>query len=165
MPCRALSRTTAVVVAVAGILSACSSNSDLPATPPPPGDASGVSATTSSVTLSAERVAVGEALTIVVTPRASDRTRLGADRSVQLRVANGTATGRVSAARFFGFDSTYRATFVALSAGSPVRVTAIVNGVTLAETPSISVQEPTPSWTFCSTTGAVCEFIGRRDVR
>ena len=165
MPTRCLSRTTASVMALAAVLSACSASSDLSPAPPPPDNSSGVSATASSVTLSAERVAVGDAITIVITPRAADRTRFGADRTVQLRVADGTATGRLSAARYFGFDSTYRATFVALSTGSPVRVTAIVNGVTLATAPSITVHEPSPSWTFCSLTGAVCEFIGRRDVR
>lgn len=90
---------------------------------------------------------------------------LGPDLVVQLSVTGGTSTGQLSAVRFFAFDSSYRATCIGTAAGSAVRVRAAVSGVPLTTVPSLVVHAPLPNFTFCSSTGAVCEFIGRRDVR
>jgi len=145
------------------VVPGCAAPADSGPTPPVP--ASPVSPVASSVTTTADSVGVGRAVTIVVVPRNAAAAPLGPDLAVQLSVTGGTSTGQLSAVRFFAFDSSYRATFIGVTAGSAVRVRATVSGVPLTPTPSLVVHTPPTTFTFCSTTGAVCEFIGRRDVR
>ena len=124
-----------------------------------------MSAVASSIIVSADSVAVGDAVTIVIVPRSATAERLGGDLAITLSMTEGTSAGQLSAVRFFTFDSTYRATYVGATEGSAVRVRATVDGVLLATVLSLRVHTPRPTFSFCSTTGAVCDFVGLRDVR
>lgn len=148
-------------------LYACAANSDLPPTPPPttPAPTSPVSAVASTVTVVVPVVTVGEATQIIVRPRATGDTPLASNLPVQLELTGGSTVGRLSAIRFFTADSSYRATFLGQTAGTALAVRVTVDGVRLVASPSIAVEARAPTFTFCSPTGAVCDFVGRRDVR
>lgn len=143
----------------------CSPSADPAPTPPPAPPLSPVSPTASALSIAADSVGVGRAVTVLVVPRTASGAPVGADLPVQLTLSGGTSVGQLSAVRFFAYDSSYRATVIGVTPGSALQLRATVDGVRLAATPSLTVHTPSPTFTFCSTTGAVCDFIGRRDVR
>ncbi|MCC6244638.1 MAG: DUF1996 domain-containing protein [Gemmatimonadaceae bacterium] len=148
---------------VTSLLASCSSAPEQSPTPPAP--AARVSATLSDVSVGVDSLAVGSATTIVVVPRTASSQLFGPDVPVIISVVGGTSAGQLSAVRFFAFDSSYRATFIGSTAGSALRIRVLADGVSLTAAPFLTVHAPRPTFSFCSTTGAVCEFIGLRDVR
>lgn len=90
-----------------------------------------VSPTLSTVSASADTVTLGRSIVISVVPRTAAAVPLGSSRSVSIALTGGTGAGSLSEVRFFVFDSSYRATFIGQTAGTPLRVRVTVDGTTL----------------------------------
>ncbi len=147
------------------LLTACTSSPETgPLVPPTP--TSAVSPSISTVSVTADTIATGRSVVISVVLRTTSGAPLGQSLAVTIALSNGSSTGTLSAVRFFAFDSSYRATFTGETVGTTLRVSATADGVPLTTTRSLVVRTAGPPvFTFCSNTGEVCVFTGRRDVR
>ncbi|MCC7051754.1 MAG: DUF1996 domain-containing protein [Gemmatimonadaceae bacterium] len=144
-------------------LFACRSDAALP--PGPGGSPGEVSTSTTTISVATASVPLGRTTTISVVPRDAAGARIGPGLTVEIAVSGGTSTGRVGDVTFFTFDSSYRAVYTGTGVGTAATVRATIGGTPLTTTRTLAVQPaPVQQFTFCSTTGAVCEFIGRRDV-
>lgn len=150
-------------VSLALVLLAC--KSDTPVTPDPGGSAGGVSASASTLSLTADSVTVGRSIAISVIPRDAAARKLGPNQVVAITVTGGSSAGRLSDVSYFTFDSSYRAIYTGTSVGTATTVRATIGSAPLTATRSLLVRSAPPQqFTFCSNVGEVCEFIGRRDV-
>ncbi len=128
--------------------------------------AGAVSASSTTLTTSADSIVVNGGATIVVIPRDASGAKKGAGLSVTVDASGGTSAGRISAITYVAGDSSYRTSFVAQTAGTATAIRATVNGVQASASRSLTVlAAPPQTWTYCSATGTICEFTGRRDVR
>ena len=128
--------------------------------------AGAVSASSTTLTTSADSIVVNGGVTIVVTPRDAGGSKKGAGLTVAVSASGGTSAGRISAITYVAADSSYRTSFVAQTVGTATTIRASVNGVQAAASRTVTVlSAPPQTWTFCSSTGAICQFTGRRDVR
>lgn len=103
-----------------------------------------VSAVTSTVRSAPDSVSPTEVSRITITPRDAAGNKLGAAQSVLVATSGGSATGSLSAVTFDSSDSTYRATFTAMTSGTALTVAATVNGTALANSSRIAVGDPLP---------------------
>ena len=128
--------------------------------------AGAVSAAATTLTTSADSIAVNGGVTIVVVPRDAAGSKKGAGLTVTVDASGGTSVGRISAITYVAADSSYRTSFVAQTAGTATTIRATVNGLQASASRSVTVlAAPPQTWTYCSATGTICEFTGRRDVR
>ncbi len=99
-----------------------------------------ISLSTSTVTVSSNLVAAGSSTNISVTTRDSFGNQLNTGGSVvQLQLGSGTSSGSISSVTDLG-NGTYTATFSAVTSGSPVSITAQIDGQNVTSTsPSITV--------------------------
>ena len=135
-------RHTAWLIALAWV--GCGgSSADRDGNTGPPGS-SVISASKSTVTLSPDSLTPGALSVISVRPQDAAGARLGAGLTVAIRSVSGTATGAFSEPAFNTDDSTYRATFLASAAGTPLQLEVRVNGTLLNATPRLTVSAGTP---------------------
>ena len=87
-----------------------------------------VSPTLSTFTVSRDTVIVDSTSTIRVVPRDAAGSALGSGASVVLAISGGTSVGTLGAVTYTTSDSSYRATFTAVTRGTAVTVRATVNG-------------------------------------
>ena len=127
--------------------------------------APGLSASVSTVTVSADTIAVGATSVISVIPRDATGAKRGPGLTVTVAATGGTSTGTLSAVSYTASDSSYRSTFTGTATGSALTVSAAVGAVQLTTTRTITVAAAAQSWTFCSNAGPYCEFRGLRAVR
>jgi Domain of unknown function (DUF1996) len=125
-----------------------------------------VSLAASTLTTSADSVAVGSGGTIIVIPRDAAGNKKGAGLTVTLSVDGGTSAGILSAVSYLANDSSYRATYIGQTPGTAHTVRAAISGAAVSATRSLTVSPPRPqTFVNCSPVGTVCQFIGLRDVR
>jgi hypothetical protein len=156
----ARSRLGAAFLALLPLACSGDGNADRNAAPGP------ASATTSTISLSAEAVRVGGSVVITVVPRDARGARVWRDQRVTLSIGENARVGRLSDVRFFAVDSSYRATLVATEPISRLTISASVGAVRLRTTRQLTVREaPAPQFTFCVTMGETCTFTGVREVR
>lgn len=125
-----------------------------------------LSTTATTLTVSADTIQVGAGSTIVVTPRDAAGNKKGAGQSVTVTTTGGTSAGRLTGVSYFAADSSYRTSYIGQTAGTAQTVSATIGGAQVSTTRSITVlSAPPQTFTFCSNTGAICTFTGRRDVR
>lgn len=134
------------------------------------------SLTVSTFTSTPDTALVGTVATMIITPKNAGGAKLGSGLTVTLAKTGGTGTDVLSAVAFVAADSTYRATFTPMGAGTTT-LTASIAGSAMPGTRSVvatpaAVGIPLPpivtqSWTFCTNVGPYCElFDGQlRDVR
>jgi hypothetical protein len=132
------------------------------------------SVTVSTFTSTPDTALVGTAATLIITPKNAAGATLGSGLTVTLTKTGGTGTDVLSAVAFVATDSTYRATFTPMGAGTTT-LTAAIGGVAMPATRAVvgkatTVVTPPPvvaqSWTFCTNAGGVtCDFSGQRDIR
>ncbi len=128
--------------------------------------AGAVSGSSTTFTTSADSIAIGSGASIIITPRDGAGNKKGAGLSVSVVASGGTSAGRISTVSFNSADSSYRTSFVGQTAGTATTLTATVSGTQVTATRNVTVTAAPPqTWTFCSNTGAICSFTGRRDVR
>lgn len=153
-------------IGLPAVVAAISCSPDALVNPQPAPDGSGVSASASTLTLSSDSVAVGRAVTVSVVPRDAGAKRIGPGLTVELTASGGSASGKLGPVSYFAWDSSYRATYTAQVPGTALTIRAMISGTPLSVVRSLTVRPASPpQFSFCSTTGAVCTFIGRRDVR
>jgi Domain of unknown function (DUF1996) len=125
-----------------------------------------VSVSASTLQVSADSIPIGSGGTIIVTPRDASGNKKGAGLAVTISASGGTSAGQLTAVSYDAGDSSYRATYIGLTSGTPVTVRAAVSGADVSTTRALTVSPPRPqTFTLCSPVGAICQFIGRRDVR
>ena len=132
------------------------------------------SATVSTFTSTPDTAAVGSSAALIITPKNSAGAKLGAGLTVTVAKTGGTGTDVLSPVNFVATDSTYRAIFTPMGAGTTT-LTAAIGGAALTNTRVVvgkaaAVVTPPPvadqSWTFCTNAGGVtCDFVGVRDIR
>ena len=102
----------------------------------------------STLALSAPSVASGTTITVTVTPKDADGNPVGAGHTVGVAVpaapAAGVATATVSAVTDAG-DGTYTATLTGVRAGTPLPVSATVDGAALTTTSTLAVTAGAPA--------------------
>ena len=98
-----------------------------------------VSATQSTLVLSADTLSVGRTLSATVLPLDGAGNKIGAGLALTLMIANGSSGGTFSAPTFVSTDSTYRSTFTATTSGTSSLVFATVGGVPLSTNRTVTV--------------------------
>ena len=155
-----LIRVTALIAAIS-----CTSN-ELLDSELDPGSGIAVSASASTVTLTTDQSSADRGSTIRVVPRDAGAKLIGPGAAVALHVEGDAAAAGFGPITYVAADSSYRATFLPSASGSAVIIRATVNGTTLNAIAAPAARKlPQQGFSFCSNTGEVCNFIGRRDVR
>ncbi len=98
-----------------------------------------VSSTRSTFTVSRDSLFVDSTSVFTVVPRDAAGSALGSGASVAFAMSVGTSVGTISAVTYQASDSSYRATFKAVTRGSALTLRATVNGTELTTTRSLTV--------------------------
>jgi hypothetical protein len=98
-----------------------------------------VSPTLSTFTVSRDTVIVDSTSAIKVVPRDAAGSALGSGASVVLALSGGTSVGTLGAVTYNAADSSYRATFTAVTRGTATTLSATVNGTALTTTRAMTV--------------------------
>ena len=153
-------RIVAALCAVVSMSSCHSADAVDPSVP-----AGSVSASASTIALTADSVTIGQPLGISVVPRDAQGRPIGPNLAVVVSVTGTNASGTLSPVSYAAQDSSYRTEYTPITIGSGLTVRATVGGTPLETNRPIAVLPPLAvGTTFCSTVGAVCDFIGLRDV-
>jgi hypothetical protein len=154
-----LARASAGLVLLLACTAESSTRPEPPDDPPPSGSAN------ASITLSADTVTLGESVVISVAPRDSSGAKRGPGQAVTISASGGAGAGELGPTAYFAWDSTYRAIFTGTTVGAGVRVSASVAGAPVATTLTLAVRPAAaPALQMCSPVGAVCDFLGLRNV-
>ena len=98
-----------------------------------------VSSTRSTFTATRDSLYVDSTSLLAVVPRDAAGSALGSGASIVFAMNGGTSGGTFTAATYQASDSSYRATFTAVTRGTPSTMRATVNGTELTTTRSMTV--------------------------
>lgn len=115
---------------------------------PPPFDGM-LSATASTLGVSPDSLVIGGVATVTVKPKNAAGAALGAGKVVVVSASGGSAVVSLTVPAYTVADSTYRVTATAVGSGTPLTISATVDGTSLASTaplriPIVVVTPPPP---------------------
>ena len=126
-----------------------------------------------------DSVLVGDTIGLIVTVKTALGVVLGNGKTISVDAMPGVAVATwffdATSSRYFVILTgtaaapttalRVRVNGVLLSASVPLRVVALVTTPPVVVPPVVTPPGPVTQWTFCSTTGAMCDFTGSRVVR